>query len=153
MKKHVAFYHAGPAKTENYKHNSTSDFHIKVEDSEKNTLEENENPLGEGGEEEEKNVEEFSCSYCEKSFKNKKHLSRHQATHSGVTHNCPQCNSTFSRRDKLNAHIRKKHQTETEENKCPDNCVDAEAESADTNDEDQQIEEQERVDFEELLDE
>ena len=176
VRKHVAFYHDGPAKAEN-QHNSTSDVEIKVEDLEKNTLEENENPLGDA-EEEEENVDEVHCDYCEKSFKTKKHLSRHQATHSGVIHNCPQCNSTFSRRDKLNAHIRKKHQTETGENKSRDHGVEAETDSANTNNEDQQIEDQqigdqqiedqqiedqqiedqqiedqEVVDFEELLDE
>ena len=87
VRKHVAFYHTGTAKAEDSKH--SNDVQIKVE--EKNTLEENEDPLGaiEEEEEEEKNVEEFNCNHCEKSFKNKKHLSRHLGTHSGVSHNCP----------------------------------------------------------------
>ena len=139
VERHVAFYHRNADKTEDYTQNT--DVEIKVE--EKNTLEENEDPLGDGEEEEEKkNVDEFRCDYCEKSIKNKKHLSRHLATHSGVSHNCPQCQSTFSRRDKLNAHIRKKHQNE--ENKSQDNCV---ATASSSNNEDQE------VDFEELLDE
>merc|ERR1719219_395866 len=71
LKKHVAFYHTDKARE--YKH--VSDVEIKVEDEEKSTLEENEDPLDDGEEEEkEKKVEEFPCPQCDKSFKNKKHL-------------------------------------------------------------------------------
>ena len=93
---------------------------------------------------------------CEKSFKNKQHLHRHQAIHSGVVHSCSQCSSTFSRRDKLNAHVRKKHQTdgtETEDYQSEDNFVETGSNSATTNNEDNQLQDQEVVDFEELLDE
>merc|ERR1711872_464421 len=36
-------------------------------------------------------------------------MGRHEAVHSGVKLACSVCQSTFSRKDKLNAHIRKKH--------------------------------------------
>ena len=152
MKKHVAFYHTD--KVREYKH--VNELEIKVEDEEKSTLEENGDPLGDGEEEEEKKVEEFPCPQCEKSFKNKNHLHRHQATHSGVVHSCSQCSSTFSRRDKLTAHVRKKHQTdgtETEDCQSEDNFVETESNSVVTNDDDNQLQDQEAVDFEELLDE
>ena len=158
VKKHVAFYHS--AKAEEYtKHDS--EVEIKVEDFERNTLQENEDPLGDEGEGEEKNVNEYQCGSCDKSFKSKKHLSRHEDTHAGVVHSCSQCSSTFSRRDKLNAHVRKKHQpvlTDTEENQREENSVESPVESSsaninNSNKEDLQIEDQEGVDFEELLDE
>jgi len=51
----------------------------------------------------------FSCNQCEKVFKNPQHLKRHEAVHSGVKFTCNECLSTFSRKDKLTAHMRKKH--------------------------------------------
>jgi len=51
----------------------------------------------------------YKCNQCEKGFKNPKHLRRHEAVHSGVKFSCNVCESTFSRKDKLAAHMRKKH--------------------------------------------
>jgi len=51
----------------------------------------------------------FSCNQCEKMFKNPQHLKRHEAVHSGLKFTCNECQSTFSRKDKLTAHMRKKH--------------------------------------------
>ena len=118
----------------------------KVDNQEKNTLEENGDPPGDCEEEDEekKKVSEFPCSQCEKCFKNKKHLSRHQTTHSGVVHSCSQCSSTFSRRDKLSSHVRKKHQTSGTDTEY---SVETEV----TTPQDLQPSHQEMVDFEELL--
>merc|ERR1712096_351567 len=55
----------------------------------------------------------FGCSQCDKMFKNRTHLKRHEIYHSGVKFSCEECSSTFSRKDKLNAHIRKKHSQST----------------------------------------
>ena len=51
----------------------------------------------------------YKCNQCEKVFKNSKHLRRHEAVHSGIKFSCNVCDSTFSRKDKLTAHMRKKH--------------------------------------------
>jgi len=51
----------------------------------------------------------YNCNQCEKVFKNPQHLKRHEAVHSGVKFSCIVCPSSFSRKDKLNAHVRKKH--------------------------------------------
>merc|ERR1719341_2493259 len=51
----------------------------------------------------------LSCNQCEKTFKNTAHLRRHEMTHSGIKFSCIECSSTFSRKDKLNSHMRKKH--------------------------------------------
>jgi len=51
----------------------------------------------------------YKCNQCEKVFKNPKHLRRHEAVHSGVKFSCNLCESSFSRKDKLAAHMRKKH--------------------------------------------
>merc|ERR1719154_244419 len=79
----------------------------------------------------------FPCGQCDKKFKNRTHLTRHEAVHSGIRLNCDKCSSTFSRKDKLNAHMRKKHsQTDDENLDSHDNGVavdqenDAEADEA-----------------------
>ena len=52
----------------------------------------------------------FGCSDCPKSFKHSTHLGRHKAsTHSGVSITCDECGKQFSRRDKLNVHIKTFH--------------------------------------------
>jgi len=51
----------------------------------------------------------YKCNQCEKVFKNPQHLRRHEAVHSGIKFSCNFCESTFSRKDKLTAHMRKKH--------------------------------------------
>ena len=51
----------------------------------------------------------YKCNQCEKVFKNPQHLRRHEAVHSGIKFSCNVCESSFSRKDKLTAHMRKKH--------------------------------------------
>eukprot|EP00092_Neocalanus_flemingeri_P025242 GFUD01027374.1.p1 GENE.GFUD01027374.1~~GFUD01027374.1.p1 ORF type:complete len:432 (-),score=86.85 GFUD01027374.1:44-1339(-) len=51
----------------------------------------------------------FSCSQCDKTFKHRNHLRRHEVSHSGIKFSCEECALTFSRKDKLNSHMRKKH--------------------------------------------
>jgi len=58
----------------------------------------------------------FPCGQCDKIFKSRKHLTRHEAVHSGIRLDCDKCSSTFSRKDKLNAHMRKKH-SQTDDDK------------------------------------
>merc|ERR1712025_560610 len=55
------------------------------------------------------NESKFRCNQCEKVFKTSTPLRRHENVHSGVKLACSVCQSTFSRKDKLNAHIKKKH--------------------------------------------
>ena len=55
----------------------------------------------------------YNCNQCEKTFKNRTHLRRHETSHSGIKFSCSECSSTFSRKDKLNAHMRKKHSQST----------------------------------------
>jgi len=67
----------------------------------------------------------FPCGQCDKVFKSRTHLSRHEAVHSGIRLSCDKCSSTFSRKDKLNAHVRKKHsQTDDEKLNSQDNVFD-----------------------------
>ena len=54
----------------------------------------------------------YSCSTCEKRFKNGNHLRRHEVIHTGAKLSCNYCEAVLSRKDKLNAHIRKKHPQE-----------------------------------------
>jgi len=61
----------------------------------------------------------YCCNQCEKIFKNPKHLKRHEALHSGVKFTCNECPSTFSRKDKLTAHMRKKHSSLAENDGSP----------------------------------
>eukprot|EP00092_Neocalanus_flemingeri_P001012 GFUD01001080.1.p1 GENE.GFUD01001080.1~~GFUD01001080.1.p1 ORF type:complete len:433 (+),score=92.93 GFUD01001080.1:53-1351(+) len=55
----------------------------------------------------------FSCSQCDKTFKHRNHLRRHEVSHSGIKFPCEECPLTFSRKDKLNSHMRKKHSQST----------------------------------------
>ena len=51
----------------------------------------------------------FNCKICQKGFKNKTDLQRHESTHkSNKQHVCDLCNSSFSRRDHLKRH-KKRH--------------------------------------------
>ena len=54
----------------------------------------------------------FSCQSCDKTFRSRNHLRRHQDTHEGVKYKCRYCDSEFSRKDKVNKHMRSKHQGE-----------------------------------------
>jgi len=54
-------------------------------------------------------LDALMCKVCGWKFKNIKHLRRHEAVHSGVKFLCNMCKSTFSRRDKLTVHMKKKH--------------------------------------------
>ena len=48
-----------------------------------------------------------TCDACPKAFKNSKHLYRHKTSvHSDVIISCDDCGKHFSRRDKLNAHMK-----------------------------------------------
>merc|ERR1711971_628655 len=50
----------------------------------------------------------FNCKICQKGFKNKTDLERHESTHKSVKqHVCEVCNSSFTRRDHLKRHKRR----------------------------------------------
>jgi len=50
----------------------------------------------------------FNCKTCQKGFKNKTDLERHESTHKSVKqHVCEVCNSSFTRRDHLKRHKRR----------------------------------------------
>ena len=61
----------------------------------------------------------YGCNLCEKRFKNSTHLKRHEVIHSGIKFSCTQCPSSFSRKDKLTSHIRKKHSSLTDKEEVP----------------------------------
>jgi len=49
------------------------------------------------------------CDTCSKSYDQRHHLVRHQMIHSGIKFPCFGCSSQFSRKDKLNKHVRERH--------------------------------------------
>ena len=52
----------------------------------------------------------FACTYCSKTFKNKKQRYKHASSiHSGVEIKCDECDKQFSRKDKLNRHKKNIH--------------------------------------------
>ena len=60
----------------------------------------------------------FHCDQCEtEPFLTQGTLDKHKKNAHGVAITCPQCSQTFSRVDKLNQHIKNKHNPETA-NKC-----------------------------------
>jgi len=85
----------------------------------------------------------YKCNQCDKVFKNPQHLRRHEAVHTGVKFSCNLCESTFSRKDKLTAHMRKKHSqvayddsvlSEPAQNEDDQNIMEAEVEESSEND-------------------
>jgi len=85
----------------------------------------------------------YKCNQCEKVFKNPQHLRRHETVHSGVKFSCNLCESSFSRKDKLTAHMRKKHSQdayddsmlcEPERNEDDQNPIEADVEEPAGND-------------------
>ena len=50
------------------------------------------------------------CAQCGKLFHYKRHLHRHQASHTGADLQCSECDTTFYRKDKLKNHLRDVHQ-------------------------------------------
>jgi len=52
---------------------------------------------------------ELTCDECGKTFSQRKHLMRHKLIHTGQKLPCPYCSSQFSRKDKLNKHVRDHH--------------------------------------------
>jgi len=73
-----------------------------------------EGPVGNEEIEKDEDDSKYACQQCQKTFKNRTHLLRHETSHSGVKLSCDECPSTFSRKDKLNAHVRKKHVLSTD---------------------------------------
>jgi len=72
------------------------------------TLAESSGPGSETGDE--LTEKTYTCDACPKAFKNSKHLYRHKSSvHSNVIISCDDCGKHFSRRDKLNAHIKNVH--------------------------------------------
>ena len=53
----------------------------------------------------------YICEVCGSDFIQKSHLTRHMRIHTKETFVCRLCSKPFSRRDKLNCHISRKHQT------------------------------------------
>ena len=61
---------------------------------------------------EEVEAEIFFCETCPQTFQSRNDLRKHMYEHtgSGIRFECPECNSTFGRRDKFNFHFRTKHE-------------------------------------------
>jgi len=58
----------------------------------------------------------FNCKTCQKGFKNKTDLERHESSHKSVKqHVCEVCNSSFTRRDHLKRHKRRHFDDENPE--------------------------------------
>ena len=54
---------------------------------------------------------QYKCDNCETTFKTKNHRRRHNASiHTNIIISCSDCKKQFSRRDKLNAHRKMKHE-------------------------------------------
>ena len=72
------------------------------------TLDESSGPASEAGDE---LVEKtHACDACPKAYKNSSHLVRHKlGAHSNIIMSCDHCGKHFSRRDKLNAHMKNVH--------------------------------------------
>ncbi|WP_407647967.1 C2H2-type zinc finger protein [Endozoicomonas gorgoniicola] len=51
----------------------------------------------------------YSCEFCEKGFNQPGDLARHMQTHTGQKFVCPVCKAGYTRRDRLNKHIQKRH--------------------------------------------
>jgi len=86
-------------------------------DAEGSLLEESEMELGDNLDSD--GNSKYGCNLCEKRFKNSTHLKRHEVVHSGIKFSCTECPSTFSRKDKLTSHIRKKHSSLTDKEEVP----------------------------------
>ena len=54
-------------------------------------------------------MKNHQCDHCEKEFKSKNALLRHQDIHSGKKYNCDICEETFTRSDTLKTHQRWQH--------------------------------------------
>ena len=61
---------------------------------------------------EEVEVEVYPCQFCGQTFVKKNYLRKHMYEHTGpaTRFDCPECNSSFGRKDKLNSHFRDKHE-------------------------------------------
>ena len=82
--------------------------HVRKVHCDKDTLDESTGPGSETGDE--LTEKTHTCDACPKAFKNIKHLYRHKTTvHSNVIISCDDCGKHFSRRDKLNAHMKNVH--------------------------------------------
>ena len=70
------------------------------------------NPIKKEKEEVVEIVEVLCCQTCDQVFVHKKDLRKHMYEHtgSGKRFDCPECNTSFGRKDKLNLHIRDKHE-------------------------------------------
>ena len=59
-----------------------------------------------------KDSKNIPCPSCDKRFSSTHHLRRHQDIHEGVKYGCRYCDLEFSRKDKVNKHMRSKHPEE-----------------------------------------
>jgi len=74
----------------------------------RNTLDESSGPASDTGDE--LTEKTYTCDACPKAYKNSSHLLRHKiGAHSDVVMSCDHCGKHFTRRDKLNAHMKNIH--------------------------------------------
>jgi len=94
----------------------------------------------------------YSCSTCGKRFNNGNHLRRHEVIHTGAKLFCNYCEAVLSRKDKLNAHIRKKHPEELNDQSIMSEITDMNIEAGESRNESPDSEELNSVETTEEVD-
>ena len=106
-----SFYNANKERNETVNGNETTvnenGPYQEVFNGDKNQV--NELSMGDGQNYNKEDTSMYSCNQCDKTYKNIDHLKRHEMIHLGIKFFCSKCTSAYTRKDKLNAHMRKKH--------------------------------------------